>query len=86
MTGNDRDHRRKSSVGDTKMAAQSQGIKQLMSAEKEAATVVANARKSELGPQYRVGWALVFVGQVCTYASRNEIRVSNSFNKLIENI
>lgn len=30
-----------------KMAAQSQGIKQLMAAEKEAAQVVANARKSE---------------------------------------
>jgi len=28
------------------MAAQSQGIKQLMAAEKEAAHVVANARKS----------------------------------------
>lgn len=35
-------------VGDNpKMAAQSQGIKQLMAAEKEAAQVVANARKSE---------------------------------------
>lgn len=33
----------------TKMAAQSQGIKKLMAAEKEAAHVVANARKSELG-------------------------------------
>ncbi len=31
-----------------KMAGQSQGIKQLMAAEKEAAQVVANARKSEL--------------------------------------
>ena len=30
-----------------KMAAQSQGIKQLMAAEKEAAQVVANARKSK---------------------------------------
>ena len=30
------------------MAAQSQGIKQLMAAEKEAAQVVANARKSKL--------------------------------------
>ena len=29
------------------MAAQSQGIKQLMAAEKEAALVVANARKSK---------------------------------------
>ena len=47
--GNDRDHRRKSSssAGDSKMAAQSQGIKQLMAAEKEAAMVVANARKSK---------------------------------------
>ena len=32
---------------DNKMAAQSQGIKQLMAAEKEAAQVVANARKSK---------------------------------------
>lgn len=53
MTGNDRESRaarRKSSggAGDQKMAAQSQGIKQLMAAEKEAAQVVANARKSEL--------------------------------------
>lgn len=53
MTGNDRESRsqarRKSSSADaTKMAAQSQGIKQLMAAEKEAAQVVANARKSEL--------------------------------------
>ena len=54
MTGNDRDQResrsrRKSSLatGDTKMAAQSQGIKKLMASEKEAAQVVANARKSE---------------------------------------
>lgn len=30
-----------------KMAAQSQGIKQLMASEKEAAQVVANARKSK---------------------------------------
>lgn len=51
MTGNDRESRsrRKSSSADTKMAAQSQGIKQLMAAEKEAAQVVANARKSECG-------------------------------------
>jgi len=51
MTGNDRDHResrRKSSSADSKMAAQSQGIKQLMAAEKEAAQVVASARKSKL--------------------------------------
>lgn len=53
MTGNDRESRaarRKSSggAGDQKMAAQSQGIKQLMAAEKEAAQVVASARKSEL--------------------------------------
>jgi hypothetical protein len=54
MTGNDRTEsraqRRKSSatVENSKMAAQSQGIKQLMAAEKEAAQVVANARKSEL--------------------------------------
>ena len=34
-----------------KMAAQSQGIKQLMAAEKEAAQVVANARKSKDGSQ-----------------------------------
>ncbi len=52
MTGNDREHResrRKStSSGDSKMAAQSQGIKKLMAAEKDAALVVSNARKSEL--------------------------------------
>ena len=30
------------------MAAQSQGIRQLMAAEKEAATTVANARRSKL--------------------------------------
>ena len=60
MTGNDRDNResksrRKSSTsssqhgtGDPKMTSQSQGIKQLMAAEKEAAQVVANARKSKL--------------------------------------
>lgn len=58
MTGNDhrdqrdqresRGSRRKSSsVGEGKMAAQSQGIRQLMAAEKEAALVVANARKSK---------------------------------------
>ena len=52
MTGNDREsrsqgRRKSSSVDGTKMAAQSQGIKQLMAAEKEAAQVVANARKSE---------------------------------------
>lgn len=56
MTGNDREsrsQRRKSSTNsagasdNSKMAAQSQGIKQLMAAEKEAAQVVANARKSE---------------------------------------
>ena len=34
-----------------KMAAQSQGIKQLMASEKEAAQVVANARKSKDGSQ-----------------------------------
>ena len=59
MTGNDtresRTTRRKSSAqslgGENgKMAAQSQGIKQLMAAEKEAAQVVANARKGELQP------------------------------------
>lgn len=60
MTGNDREsrtQRRKSSgtggagsaAENPKMAAQSQGIKQLMAAEKEAAQVVANARKSEWG-------------------------------------
>lgn len=52
MTGNDREsrsQRRKSSASD--MAAQSQGIKQLMAAEKEAAQVVTNARKSELEVQ-----------------------------------
>lgn len=35
---------------DKNMATQSQGIKQLMAAEKEAAQVVANARKSKLVP------------------------------------
>ena len=40
--------RKKSTGGaDKNMATQSQGIKQLMAAEKEAAQVVANARKSE---------------------------------------
>ena len=39
---------RRKSTGDLgKMAAQSQGIKQLMAAEKEAAQVVANSRKRE---------------------------------------
>lgn len=38
----DKDH-----INHKKMAAQSQGIKQLMAAEKEAAQVVANARKSK---------------------------------------
>lgn len=39
---------RRKSTGDIgKMAAQSQGIKQLMAAEKEAAQVVANSRKRE---------------------------------------
>lgn len=33
--------------GRKRMATQSQGIKQLMAAEKEAAQVVANSRKSE---------------------------------------
>ncbi len=60
MTGNDRESRsatsrRKSSSAvsllgggeNSKMASQSQGIKQLMAAEKEAAQVVANARKGE---------------------------------------
>lgn len=51
MTGNDRIESRRKSSGagenSAKMAAQSQGIKQLMAAEKEAAQVVANARKSE---------------------------------------
>ena len=40
----DKDHQ---SSSKQKMAAQSQGIKQLMAAEKEAAQVVANARKSK---------------------------------------
>ena len=55
MTGNDCESRsatrRKSAVSlgeNGKMASQSQGIKQLMAAEKEAAQVVANARKGEL--------------------------------------
>ena len=47
MTGNDRDHRDSRRKGDSKMAAQSQGIKQLMAAEKDAARVVADARKSK---------------------------------------
>lgn len=54
MTGNDRESRKTrrqssaTSLGENgKMAAQSQGIKQLMAAEKEAAQVVANARKGE---------------------------------------
>lgn len=39
---------RKKTQSERNMAAQSQGIKQLMAAEKEAAQIVANARKSEL--------------------------------------
>ena len=39
---------RRKSTSERNMAAQSQGIKQLMAAEKEAAQIVANARKSKL--------------------------------------
>lgn len=42
-SGDKADHQ----INHKKMAAQSQGIKQLMAAEKEAAQVVANARKSK---------------------------------------
>lgn len=42
-----KDHQHRASTNHKKMAAQSQGIKQLMAAEKEAAQVVANARKSK---------------------------------------
>ena len=50
MIGLDRSHDMTGTGGGedkVKMAAQSQGIKQLMAAEKEAAQVVANSRKSE---------------------------------------
>lgn len=40
-----KDHHHHHATSNYKMAAQSQGIKQLMAAEKEAAQVVANARK-----------------------------------------
>lgn len=50
-----------------KMAAQSQGIKQLMAAEKEAAQVVANARKSKEIVGYNENWCQLSLGLVMLF-------------------
>ena len=50
-----------------KMAAQSQGIKQLMAAEKEAAQVVANARKSKDVMGCDENWCKLSLGLVMLF-------------------